>query len=1141
MMPVKVGDCSTVKGARRSRKVPAAMEVFASFTSQLCVMQRHGSGTVGSTPRRPINAHSNNQNGSHMSGSLKGATPRPFKSPSAAQGKNELPSGRPTGRECRRAAGLLQRVLSKTAPEAERTPGKSSSLFEPSYEHGPTGPEETPTTATTEAMPHKMRNNNAMVCSSQQEETENLSPPLAQSPNSDTSMEINTNSLANHNIPSECSSLNSSIAQTPNAAAAKRHMDEVLAEKENQQEPQGGNGIVCKSNLNEADPYTLYHEKDEEEAVHQYIEKHQRTNSSLKDDKKEEFPLDSMVALTSKTALGEESGPARSPRSSRVKHHFSWGLLSRQAVMTAKLRDTTSHRFISRSSQQCISDAVCRSMSLYSAFFLDGAKKVWLVDDSVLARCLEYVGLMGYQHLRAAQGQASQDAPTGIAELASPITHAANKLVGDAGNMSSARWALNRAPCNKSAETGASTLFMHPREPERWFSEQEYVLGAIFSSCAWADRHSSFGANSNNNMDGHVKSHLSLEWHPIQQAAAFVLERFPHWGGAEDFVETWERQVGIVLGTASPSHQRVFNFPEEGLVFSSDMEGGNLARVERIKSAAYQPSFTLWLESELGCAQRLWFRFAILGVRPHCAISLRVVNIQPSTKLYTRNGMRPVWRAGNCPRVWTPVGTCVYRTINNDEDGELSFVIIPRCNDVVHVAFCVPYTYADLLCHIANWHHLVRKSFGGIRFEERVLCHTQDGRKMHLLIITNTNAKSLFTRNSRREEEGNKAARQSILGPYAHFETGKKVVLVSGRVHPGEVTASHGIHGVISFLLSRDPRAALVREYFIFYIVPMLNPDGVARGHSRLDQNGFNLNRCYNNPNPRIQPTVTALRNVFDNLQQTYRDRFFMYMDFHSHASQSSGFMFGNCLPETVQHWNMVFPKIVSLHAKKLFSYQLCRFGRGHMISKEGSSRVLFGERLIHSYTVELTHFSSDRMFVDGKCAEENNSNDRNYAFANGNGDADMWDAQYANIYGPRLRSSTATHGERSTPPKLTTTRSRLTRGRKPQSSRAGGPKPSVENGVTRTRGGSRDDSDRNELLRCIEVPCILSQSAEVGRACVLALLDYCAVGNYVSPQFAASGALERVLREVKRSINPTSTPKPFPNRLPFAYKLRQR
>jgi cytosolic carboxypeptidase protein 5 len=53
--------------------------------------------------------------------------------------------------------------------------------------------------------------------------------------------------------------------------------------------------------------------------------------------------------------------------------------------------------------------------------------------------------------------------------------------------------------------------------------------------------------------------------------------------------------------------------------------------------------------------------------------------------------------------------------------------------------------------------------------------------------------------------------------------------------------------GMIKFLLDKkDMRAHLLRKYFVFVLVPMLNPDGVARGHCRMDILNQNLNRYYN-------------------------------------------------------------------------------------------------------------------------------------------------------------------------------------------------------------------------------------------------------------------------------------------------------
>ena len=55
----------------------------------------------------------------------------------------------------------------------------------------------------------------------------------------------------------------------------------------------------------------------------------------------------------------------------------------------------------------------------------------------------------------------------------------------------------------------------------------------------------------------------------------------------------------------------------------------------------------------------------------------------------------------------------------------------------------------------------------------------------------------------------------------------REVIIVSARVHPGEVPAQHTMRGVIDLLMDpNDPRSRALRERFVFKIIPMLNPDG---------------------------------------------------------------------------------------------------------------------------------------------------------------------------------------------------------------------------------------------------------------------------------------------------------------------------
>ena len=60
-----------------------------------------------------------------------------------------------------------------------------------------------------------------------------------------------------------------------------------------------------------------------------------------------------------------------------------------------------------------------------------------------------------------------------------------------------------------------------------------------------------------------------------------------------------------------------------------------------------------------------------------------------------------------------------------------------------------------------------------------------------------------------------------------------KVVFIMARVHPGETPASFVIQGLLDFLVSSHDIAASLREFVVFKIIPMLNPDGVFLGNQR--------------------------------------------------------------------------------------------------------------------------------------------------------------------------------------------------------------------------------------------------------------------------------------------------------------------
>lgn len=56
----------------------------------------------------------------------------------------------------------------------------------------------------------------------------------------------------------------------------------------------------------------------------------------------------------------------------------------------------------------------------------------------------------------------------------------------------------------------------------------------------------------------------------------------------------------------------------------------------------------------------------------------------------------------------------------------------------------------------------------------------------------------------------------------------------------------------------RTDQGRSLRKHFVFKVIMVLNPDGVARGYYRLDTMACNLNRMYMNPSKDDNPTIWA-------------------------------------------------------------------------------------------------------------------------------------------------------------------------------------------------------------------------------------------------------------------------------------------
>lgn len=149
-------------------------------------------------------------------------------------------------------------------------------------------------------------------------------------------------------------------------------------------------------------------------------------------------------------------------------------------------------------------------------------------------------------------------------------------------------------------------------------------------------------------------------------------------------------------------------------------------------------------------------------------------------------------------------------------------------DDTVYFAYCYPYTYTDC---VEDLNKIMSDPTKASFCQRKVLCETLAGNKCEYLSITS------------RQNTENMAKRKGVF--------------ITARVHPGESVGSWMMKGVLDFL--SDPssvEAEVLRQHFVFKIVPMLNPDGVINGNYRCSLAGCDLNRRWKNPSKVLHPTI---------------------------------------------------------------------------------------------------------------------------------------------------------------------------------------------------------------------------------------------------------------------------------------------
>ncbi|XP_052577670.1 cytosolic carboxypeptidase 3 isoform X3 [Peromyscus californicus insignis] len=336
-----------------------------------------------------------------------------------------------------------------------------------------------------------------------------------------------------------------------------------------------------------------------------------------------------------------------------------------------------------------------------------------------------------------------------------------------------------------------------------------------------------------------------------------------------------------------------------------------------------------------------WYYFQVTNTQAEIVYRFTIVNFTKPASLYNR-GMRPLFYSEKEAKThnigWQRRGDQIkYYKNNLGQDGRHFFSLtwtfqFPHSKDTCYFAHCYPYTYTNLQEYLSGINSdPVRSKFCKIR----VLCHTLARNMVYVLTITTP----LKNSDSRK----------------------RKAVILTARVHPGETNSSWIMKGFLDYILGDSSDARLLRDTFIFKVVPMLNPDGVIVGNYRCSLAGRDLNRNYTSLLKESFPSVWYTRNMIHRLME--KREVILYCDLHGHSRKQNIFMYGcdgshRSKTKGLYLQQRIFPLMLSKNCPNQFSFSACKFNVQK--SKEGTGRVVMWKMGIrNSFTLEATFCGS--------------------------------------------------------------------------------------------------------------------------------------------------------------------------------------
>lgn len=374
----------------------------------------------------------------------------------------------------------------------------------------------------------------------------------------------------------------------------------------------------------------------------------------------------------------------------------------------------------------------------------------------------------------------------------------------------------------------------------------------------------------------------------------------------------------IVISCQQNTNQKIEQSSEVSI--HTDFEGGNLGEVQQISDNHWECAVAGESDSEDRNRQASWYYFRVEGAKDQQLIIdltklLGEYNYKPGAHAITAE-TRPVisydqeeWRHLSDEEVeW------------NEEKVELRLKLKPRQNKM-WIAHQPPYTTARLNQFLSSYQN-------DPLIEIDQIGESADGKPLHLLHITN---------------------------PDIPLEQ-KKVIWLMARQHSWESGTSWVMEGALRYLLDTAEGIALLDKQ-LFQVMPMADPDGVARGGVRFNKFGHDLNRNWDLVMPDEMPEIYAQKTAIVNwLLQGHKIDVFLSI----HNTEEVDYVQGPDLPAGHKLW-----QYMSEHTSFKAEEGLRDMPKTTTEGKPGRMTVnqaLWAEQKVPAYLMELKVEKADKL-----------------------------------------------------------------------------------------------------------------------------------------------------------------------------------